>query len=756
MSAPPTTPQLQFEAWLLEHQHQLLHGRTAYLQDKLKICLAQLANDSTTMQQLETGLAIAQHALACYSDAESLLCAILWPLTTDPHRPSSATMDNAAKPSITWPSTLLPWLKQLQQLEHYEQRFAAAGALQEQPSYLEKFRKLLLASCNDARIILLKLCQQLVALEHLRRQKISPHNLSKTQQELVQRVIKLYAPLANRLGISHIKWQLEDLSLRFSAAEIYHQTAKALAQKRPQRETYLQTLRADMTFILQQAGLANFQIQARAKHIASIVRKLQDKQLTMQQLHDTLAIRILVNDVQDCYTALSHVHEHWDYLPSEFSDYIAHPKANGYQSVHTIVRDATGRSIEIQIRTRDMHQAAELGIAAHWRYKEGLKHNHSNQQLQQLRQQLPQSSTASNLQPVAAGDHSSALAAVTPCEIQVFTPQGNLISLPPAATAVDFAYAIHAEVGHTCKGALRNGILISLTQALHNGDQVEIQRQRNHTPSRDWLNPYYGYITTRRARQHINRWFKQQQYTQHLQQGQALWDKHIKPHHFPKAQIRQLILSQNRQRLDDLLVAIGSGELSPHNLLHRLQSLQQRTTHQTDSAAASTKELAQSQASRRSGARSKQQPPQRLRDGQGLLIQTAGCCLPLPGDEISGYITQGRGISLHRSCCTNLAALQQRHPERQLQSNWPQTNKNRLYQSCFNIEADYLPELLSTISNIIRDANWPLQQIHSRLESKRSNMHIRVCLRIDHLASLSKLFNQLQQLHGVEKIYRQH
>ena len=734
-----------WQEWLDDHHNDLQHYSLDSLKNTLTPCLQIFVTKPDTIALFNFGLHIASELLTCHNDLETLLAAIL-----SPYLPSATTAEKSHLQKIV-PTGTYKLLSQLTAMRLIDSHYQLQSNFQSTGTKNDKLRRLILTMAQDVRAILLKLCEQLATLKNIR----DPSD--KKNKETAQRILEVYAPLANRLGIGQLKWQLEDFSLRCLQPEQYHSIAKALQMRRPEREQHLLLLQEKMKDTLQQADIQRFEISSRAKHITSIMHKLQKKNLTMEQLYDALAIRILTDSIPDCYKALGAIHSRWAYLASEFDDYVAHPKNNGYQSIHTIIQTMDLRAVEVQIRTFDMHQAAELGVASHWRYKEESNQTTTNhaQKIDLLRQilQWQQSNLTTPTLPSTIADPNQppppmSITNVFEDYLYIFTPQGDLIDLPQGATPLDFAYRIHTDVGHRCKGAKVNGHLVPLTHTLQNGDCVSILTQKNGTPSRDWLIPQQNYLTTNRARQKVAHWFKSQNEGVQLQAGLALWDKHIRPLNPSKEILNQTCLSLNLSpKKRDLLIALGSGHIGINTVLNRLQP-----PTSVDKPATL---LEQSDHLQKKIQSAQTNPTAATLSHEGLLMQPARCCQPIPGDQIIGYITHGRGISLHRPLCKNLQALQVKNPQRGMPYTWPSITQTKHYPATLTLLTENRDGMMRDISGVIVDHNWSIQHINSQLSRDNLKAKIMITILIDHTRSLQKLTGQLKQLPGIIDIYRQ-
>jgi GTP pyrophosphokinase len=517
---------------------------------------------------------------------------------------------------------------------------------------IESLRKMLLAMVEDIRVVLIKLAERTQTMRTL------ANAAPEIQQQIARETQGIFAPLANRLGVWQVKWELEDLSLRFLEPELYKRIAKLLDERRADREQYIAEVLALLKQELQQAGI-RAEVAGRPKHIYSIINKMRRKQLDFEQLYDVRAVRVLVDDIKDCYAVLGLVHHLWQPIPGEFDDYIAHPKSNDYRSLHTAVIGPRGLAIEVQIRTHEMHQHSELGVAAHWRYKEGGKSNTQfDEKIAWLRQILEWKDELSEGGDLLEQFHNS----LFQDQVYVLTPQGRVIDLPQGATPVDFAYHVHTDLGHRTRGAKVDGNIVPLNYKLQNGQRVEIMTAKQGAPSRDWLMPALGYLQSSRARAKVRHWFRQQALESDLTQGRAILDRELQ--RLGATAINQEKLAQKLQleHLDDLLAALGRGEIGPRQVD---QAIQEELGTKVPAP-----QLTVQQPARSVGVI----PDSVVVNIEGvgnLLVRTAKCCGPVAPDAIVGYVTRERGVTLHRRDCPVMQRLPEQRHDRLLQAEWP-------------------------------------------------------------------------------------
>jgi len=513
-----------------------------------------------------------------------------------------------------------------------------------QVAQLEVLRKMLLAMVQDVRVVLIKLGAHLRELRAL----VKSDNLAR-RTELAELTRDIFAPLANRLGVWQIKWELEDLALRVLEPDSYKRIARLLDEKRHDRERYIENVAALLKGELTRAGIV-CEVSGRPKHIASIHRKMKSKALDFEGLYDVRAVRALVADIRDCYTVLGIVHSLWSPLPKEFDDYIAKPKVNNYRSLHTAVIGPEGKSVEVQIRTREMHEHSELGVAAHWQYKEGGRADRGYQEkIAWLRQVLEWKDEVSDAGELAEHFRTGLFEDA----VYVLTPQGRVVDLPKGATPIDFAYHVHTELGHRCRGAKVDGVMVPLHTPLANGQQVEVIAAKQGGPSRDWLNPQLGFLKSAGARGKVRQWFNRLNLESDIAQGRTVLEKELQRRGLTKLNLDRLAEGMGYESLGDLLAGIGRGEIGPKALNDALIPDEQPAVG--EEAAIITR--------------------QPTRGGSGVLVvgvdklltSPAKCCRPAPPERIVGFVTRGRGVSVHRADCANLARLD---PARRIAAEW--------------------------------------------------------------------------------------
>ncbi|CAM4362515.1 GTP pyrophosphokinase [Bordetella tumbae] len=624
----------------------------------------------------------------------------------------------------------------------------------------EMQRKMLLAMAADLRIVLMRLASRLQTLRW--------HAASKEPCSVAfaRETMDLYAPLANRLGIWQVKWEMEDLSFRFLEPDRYKQIAKLLEEKRVEREAFIEAAIERLQTALAKAGITA-EVSGRPKHIYSIWNKMRLKGLEFSQLYDLRALRVIVDDVRDCYTALGMIHDMWTPLSEEFDDYISRPKPNGYRSLHTVVTDDDGRPFEVQIRTREMHQFAEYGMAAHWRYKEaGAKggqvsaSSDYDRQLSWMRQLLawntdveagdanPGSATEA---PQAAGGKARGardVQAPGPANqgrderIYVLTPQARVIELPEGATPVDFAYHLHTDLGHRCRGARVDGQMVPLQTHLSTGQTVEIISAKSGGPSRDWLNPQLGFLASPRSRAKVRMWFNAIELQQRINTGQALVEKELQRLGKTAVNLEQLAQNLGFARADDLYVAAAKDEFS----LRQIDAVFQEPAPEAEPEAADLAHAHSADSAARSGKSGV------LVVGVGsLLTQLARCCRPAPPDEIAGFVTRGRGVSIHRKGCHSYQALAEREPERIIDVAWGDTAET-FYPVAVSVHARDRSGLLRDLSEVF--ARLRLNVVGVNTQSRQSLAHMIFTVEVRGGESLNKALAALSEVPGVSSAVR--
>ncbi len=592
----------------------------------------------------------------------------------------------------------------------------------------EALRKMLLAVVADVRLVLVRVAEQLYRLRQAK------HAPPAEQRALAVETREIYAALANRLGVWQLKWELEDLSFRYLEPDTYLSIAQALKEKRTEREAFIEQVKETLQAELDKQGI-KAEITGRPKHIYSIWRKMQRKDRGLESLYDIRAVRILVDDIRDCYGALGAVHNLWSYLPGEFDDYIANPKDNDYQSLHTAVVGPEGKTVEVQIRSHDMHRQAELGVAAHWRYKEGGGTPEAfDQKIRFLRQLLEPGDEGEDLLAQISDD-------VFEDRVYAISPKGDVVELPAGATPLDFAYHVHTQVGHRCRGAKVNGRIVPLTYRVENGDQIEIITGSQPHPSRDWLSTKLGYLASARNRAKVRNWFRHLDRDQHQRQGRDILDRELARLNVRDVATDDIARQLKHKNTETLCVALGAGDLTSAAIATALQHLRGA-------------ELPDKSKQRRPPKRKGKDADRIAVSGIGdLMCNFARCCRPVPPEPIVGYITQGRGVSIHRQDCGNFLGLHQRYPERIIDVDWGQS-ESATYPVDLRIRAFDRTGLIRDISTVLADEGASVMDLSSHTDRKSMQTVMDISIEIQDLPTLSTAITRLEQLSNVIAVQR--
>jgi len=592
----------------------------------------------------------------------------------------------------------------------------------------ENLRKTFLAMAEDPRVVLIKLADRLHNMRTLR------YLPEEKQKRIAQETMDLFAPLANRIGIWQMKWDLEDLSFRYLESEIYHDIAKQLDERRSERERKMRKITNQITGVMKKAGM-QAEVTGRPKHIYSIYKKMKRKNIPFDELSDIRGVRIVVPSEEECYGAVGIIHLHWRPLPGEFDDYIAAPKPSLYQSIHTSVIYEDGETLEVQIRTPGMHRKAEYGIAAHWRYKEGRKRDKDfEQRVAYLRQMLEWQQDVESAQEFVDGLKNE----VFGDRVYAFTPRGDIIDLPVGATSIDFAYNIHTEVGHRCRGAKVNGRLVALDHKLATGDQVEILTAKRGGPSRDWLNENLELVKTKSAISKIRRWFKQLEKDQNVESGFSLLEKEISRLDLGKdIEYEELAKSFNYESAEDLFAAVGCGDVSVGRVVHALVIVKEGDT--TGFTAQFREEISRETSGDIS-----------VVGLRGVKNQLAGCCNPTPGDEIIGFITRGRGATIHRKDCANV--LNARDKERLVEVSWG--SPVRTFPVPIIIKAYDRDGLTKDIATVLSNNNVRLSELRVDVDESQGEASFNLVLGVRNVLELQRTLDLLERINNVYEARR--
>ncbi|RDU83692.1 GTP diphosphokinase [Aeromonas veronii] len=607
------------------------------------------------------------------------------------------------------------------------------------PEQVDNVRRMLLAMVEDVRAVVIKLAERIACLREAKTAD------EETRVLMAQEITNIYAPLANRLGIGQLKWELEDLAFRYLHPDTYKQIAKQLDEKRLDRERYIREFVQSLRNGLKEAGV-DAEVYGRPKHIYSIWRKMQKKHLEFNELFDVRAVRVVTKRLQDCYAALGIVHTQFHHIPREFDDYVANPKPNGYQSIHTVVVGPEGKTVEIQIRTDQMHQDAELGVAAHWRYKEGAqaggKANTFEDKIEWLRKLLAWQEDLSESGSLLEDLRSQ----VFEDRVYVFTPKGDVIDLPAGATPLDFAYHVHSMIGHRCIGAKIDGRIVPFTYALQTGDQVEVITQKEPNPSRDWMNPNAGFLRSSRARAKVATWFRKLDRDKNIVAGRELFEKELDRHNLSMSKIDKgnMLRRFNLESTDDLLAGIGSGDIRINQVLNYLDTCYNKPTAEEEDRRLLEK------LEQKANAPMRHKPKDHIVvEGVGnLMTHIARCCQPIPGDSIQGFITMGRGVSIHREDCEQLKELSRRNPERLIDAVWGE-NYSGGYGLTIRIISNDRSGLLRDITTVLANEKINVMGVRSRSNVREQTAEIDMELEIYNINPFNRALAKLSQLNDV-------
>lgn len=599
----------------------------------------------------------------------------------------------------------------------------------------EKVREMLVSIIDDVRVALIKIAERTCAIRALK-------TASKEKQLRVAReIFDVYAPLAHRLGIGQLKWELEDLAFRYLETDEYMRIARLLDERRMDRQRYIDELINTLKTELGKAGV-DADIAGRAKHIYSIWKKMHRKDVGFSQIYDIRAVRVLVPTVADCYTVLGIVHSHWRTIPNEFDDYIASPKENGYRSLHTAVIGPNRKVLEIQIRTHEMHEDAEYGVCSHWRYKgtdTQATANSYEDKISWLRQVLE---WHEEIEDEGVSDLLSRDNATD--RVYVFTPEGHVVDLAAGSTPLDFAYRIHTSIGHRCRGAKVNGKIVPLNTPLRTPDQVTILTGKQESPSLDWLSPALNYLHTTRARAKVQQWFRKQNHEKNAHSGKQMLEREIRQLNLKEVDLDALAEKFNKQGADGLYAAIGSGDVGIDQVVNAMVShLEISNKKRTRSFPVPVKA-------------SRYAETEVYIYGVGnLLTRIAGCCSPIPGDQISGYVTDGRGVSVHRKDCGNLLRLQSYEPERILEVHWG-TEPQQAYPVKIRVDAYDRSGLLRDITAVLDKAGLNILAMNTKSDQGDTGVAVRmdVTVEVTKIEQLSAVIARLREIPNMTSVQR--
>lgn len=695
-----------------------------------KIIAEDAVQNSTywTIDSAQMGLEMAQILAELQLDEASILAAILYRAV----REGRLSLAQVRKDFDEEVATLIEGVLRMAAISAI-QNTSEESVLGQREAQVDSLRKMLVSMIDDVRVALIKLAERTAAIRAV---KDAPEE---KRIKVAREVFNIYAPLAHRLGIGHLKWELEDVSFRYLEPVEYKKIASLLDEKRLARQDYIANVVKTLTQELEHAGI-ECEVNGRAKHIYSIWRKMKRKNIEFSQVYDVRAVRILVPTLRDCYASLGIIHSLWRHIPHEFDDYIANPKENGYQSLHTAVIGPESKGIEVQIRTQDMHEDAELGVCAHWKYKgtdTNAKDAAYEQKIAWLRQVVEWHEEIGDLPELMSDLRSD----INPDRIYVFTPDGHVVDLPPTATSVDFAYRVHTEIGHRTRGAKVNGRIVPLTYQLKTGEQIEILTSKEARPSRDWLNQDSGYINTARARAKVAHWFKLQAKDTNQEEGRLLLMRELDRLDLARVPLSEVATAMNMKNAEDLFAAIGAGDI-------RLGQVVSYISRQTD-----IKQPQQELPLLKTATAPSKNDDISIRGVGHLLTQIAQCCKPVPGDDISGYVTLGRGVSVHRQDCENVMHHARTEPQRILEVSWG-GKVSQMYPVDIDINAYDRTGLLRDVSLILADSSVNVVAVNTKSEKKDHLAHMQITIEIDSLSKLGRVLNKLNQLPNVLSVRR--
>jgi len=598
----------------------------------------------------------------------------------------------------------------------------------------EGLRRLLLVLIRDLRVVFILLAR------HLVRMRMAAGGNDEEGRRIAQLSADIHGPLANRLGIWQVKWELEDLGFRYLEPQTYKRIAQLLDERREDRERYIRLVNHELMSALKRAGI-EADVAGRPKHIYSIWKKMQRKEVEFSELYDVRALRVLVADIPKCYAALGVAHALWTPIPKEFDDYIARPKGNDYRSLHTAVIGPEGKALEVQIRTREMHEHAELGVAAHWRYKEGSGPDGDfERKIQWMRQLLESRDEPQDDAALLAGFSTEMLAD----RVYLLTPRGEVVDVPKGGTVLDFAYTVHTEVGHRCRGAKINGRIVPLTHTPRTGDQVEILTTRDSQPKRDWLMPQLGYLASARARHKVRGWFHKLDRSQNMADGKDIIERELKRLALTAARLESLLPKLHLPSIDELYIAVALGDLSPAQIARGLHELE---APKPDEAQVLTQRRLKPDQVRRD-------KDAVVIDGVGnLMVAMAGCCHPVPGDAIVGFITRGRGVSVHCADCKSLLNLSARAPERVIDVQWGGRRDDR-YPVRIRVSAYNRTGLIRDVGAVLAAQQINIGAMDSREELASGFATLHLTLRVTDFGQLANLLVKLRGLSNVTEAER--
>jgi GTP pyrophosphokinase len=722
---------LEFDNWL----QSIADGRSqSEIEFIRRACeMAQFAHQG---QLRASGEPYLQHSLAVANiladlrlDYETIAAAVLHDVPED----TAVTLEEIEAEFGSTVAILVDGVTKMGQIQEYRGQTKKS---KKERAQAESLRKMLLAMVDDVRVVLIKLADRthnMRTLGPLREEK---------RKRIARETLEIFAPLANRLGIWQIKWELEDLAFRYLEPDLYKQIATMIDERRIHREQYINKTVEQLKRALKKHRI-KAEVTGRPKHILSIWRKMQRKGVDFDQIYDVRGMRVLVNKVSDCYAVLGIVHTLWRPIPGEFDDYIAAPKDNLYRSLHTAVVSSDGKTIEVQIRTHEMHQNAELGVAAHWRYKEGAKTDSSfDRKIAWLRQLMEWKEDVVD----ATEFINQVKAEVFEDRVHVLTPQGDVIDLPAGSTPIDFAYYIHTEVGHRCRGAKINGRIVPLNYQMKNGDQIEILTAKRGGPSRDWLNSHLGYLKTSRARAKVRHWFKHQNYEENVSQGRSILERELHRLGIPEINFEKLAHRFNFDKVDDFLAAIGRSDINMPHIVNAINDVVEAAEPEEEEEWRLPTLISTSVTTTPTD--------MRIQGVGNLLTNLAQCCRPIPGDSnIIGYITRGRGVTIHRRDCPNILRFDDERRERLIAVDWDVTG-DKTYPVDVQIESFDRPGLLRDITSVVANEKINLSSVTVTTRKREHRAIVFATLEITDIDQLSRVLALIEQLPNVLRAQR--
>ena len=665
-------------------------------------------------------------------DADGVIAALLHDTVED----TDVTLEDLSKefgPSV---AQLVDGVTKMEVIQEFSDE---AQQKHNQNAKAESLRKMMLAMVDDVRVVLIKLCDRLHNMRTL-----GAVNEAK-QRRVATETLEIFSPLANRLGVWQIKWELEDLAFRYIEPEIYNSIAKKISERRVDRQSFIDDFIGQLQQQLAEQNITA-QVQGRVKHIFSIWNKMRKKDLEFEQLFDVRAVRILVESVQECYAALGLIHTQWKYISGEFDDYIATPKENNYRSIHTAVIGPGGKVVEVQIRTHEMHEYNELGIAAHWRYKEGSRQadeavNAKVVWLRQLLEWKDEVADASDFVDRVKDE-------VFEDRVYVFSPKGRVIDLAAGSTPIDFAYAIHTEVGHRCRGAKVNGKMVPLTTKLRNGQQVAIVTSKVGGPSLDWLDINKGYVQSRRARSGIQHWFRHENRDATISHGRSVLEREFERMNVTDVSLELLASKLGVENIEELFFKIVDGSIKPG----RAAAVAQRLLKPEVTAEDEQLEL-KFRAAQRAANDDVGSSTVSIQGVSDLMTNLARCCQPVPGDRVLGFVTRGAGVTIHRDSCPNLLYQQHKSGDRVVEVDWG-VDEEKTYPMTIQVHAFDRKGLIKDISSILTEERINVLEMNTRTEKKDQSVTMEMMLEVGSLELMSKLLAKLDQLPNIMSVKR--